>query len=111
MPEHDTYSLVLGCVVEEICQRGIHASRHRVLFCRTIQFNAKDASRTFGNDVSHHCSPGFSKISGRLAASDCSLKAWQAVYCESATPRVPVFGGWHRSSASRRFAWRRTRVL
>src|SRR5215831_20697553 len=71
MPEHDTYSLVLGCAVEEIRQRRIHASGQRVLFFRTVQFNTKDACRTFGNDVTHHCFPAFLEISGRLATSDC----------------------------------------
>ena len=53
MPEHDTCAFVLGRVIEDIRERHVHARGHRVSFCRTIQFNAKDASGTFGNNLVH----------------------------------------------------------
>jgi hypothetical protein len=71
MPEHDACTLVLGRVIEDIRERGVHARSHRVPLCRTIQFNAKDASVLFGNNLFHfdllwssHESHGLKKIGG-----------------------------------------------
>ena len=57
MPEHDTCALVLGRVIEDIRECRIHARGHRVSLCRTVQFNAKDASGMLGNDLVHRLTP------------------------------------------------------
>src|SRR5271156_3089689 len=53
MPEHDTHSFILGGIIEYIRESHVHARRHRVLPCRTIQLNAKHACGTFGDNLVH----------------------------------------------------------
>ena len=66
MPEHDTYALVLGRVIEDIRECYVHARSHRVSLCRPIQFNAKDASGAFGNDLIHGLFPLICLMSSEL---------------------------------------------
>src|SRR4051794_26258211 len=68
MPEHDTGALILGRGVEDICECRIHARRQRVTLCWTIQFDAKDASYMFRNDVGHRVTPCGPSGLGRLSA-------------------------------------------
>jgi hypothetical protein len=48
---------ILRRIIEDIRERHVHARRHRVSFRRTIQFDAKDASGTFSNNLIHRLLP------------------------------------------------------
>ena len=39
--------------VEQVCQGHVHARRHRVFLCGTIQLNSQDTFGLLGDDVAH----------------------------------------------------------
>ena len=55
MEKHDARTFILGGGIQDLREPHVHARGHRVLFCRAIQLDAKDASRAFGDDLIHRC--------------------------------------------------------
>src|SRR3989442_11278345 len=78
VPEHHTYSFVLGRVIEKIRQSHVHAHSHRVLLGRTIQLDTHDASGTFLNNVAHRPPPAMAPLARKpsiaFASNPSSLR-------------------------------------